>query len=194
MDSRQSDSNNQNSHAFRGNYSFNNASQSDQFNGFLQHENEPAFNGAWDPGSFSDAQDAINPFGQGNQNWNTSTFQDPTYAAPDYGIPDRPFDQVYSRIPASFDYSGFRPHAQQTLSTPAYDPRLGIQVPITSQSHYTYPTSQGFQSLHTQDQTISPQALQHYPNPYSQATYPKAKQVSLSPEELLVAESSPILS
>jgi len=178
MDSRHQDPNNPNAHAFRGNYSFNNASQNDQFGNFLQPDHDPAFNNAWDPASFTDTQDTINTFGRGNPNWNTNTLQDSNYAAPDYGIQDRPYDQIYSRIPSSFDYSNFRSHAQQTLSTPAYDPRLGIQVPVTSQSHYTFPNSQSYQNVTTQNQTISPQALQHYPNPYSQGASSKPRQVS----------------
>ena len=181
MDSRHPDPNNHNAHAFRGNYPFNNPPQNDQFNAFLPPDNEPSFNQAWDPGSFTDTQDTINTFGQGNQNWNTSTFPNSNYAAPDYGISDRPYDQIYSRTPTSFDYSGFGSHAQQTLSTPAYDPRLGFQVPLTNQTHYTFPNSQSYQSVPSQSQTISPQALQHYPTPYSQAAPSKARQVSLKP-------------
>lgn len=187
MDPRHSDLNNHNQ-AFRGNYPFNDPSQSNQYNNFLQADSEPVFNNTWDPESYADPQDAIQTFGQGNQSWNTNTFQDANYAAPDYGIQDRPsFDQLYSRVPASFDYSGFKTHAQQTLSTPAYDPRLGVQVPTPHQSQYTFPNSQGYPGVPAQNQTISPQALQHYPSTYSQAAHPKPQQVRINLRNIITS-------
>ena len=180
MDSRHPDLNNTNPHPFRGNYPFNNPPPNDSFNNFIQPDTEPVFQNSWDPGSFADPQESINTFGQGNQNWNTNAFQDAAYTGTDYGIQDRSFDQVYSRIPASFDYSGFKTHAQQTLSTPAYDPRLGVQVPTANPSHFAFPNAQNYQNVPAQNQTISPQALQHYPNSYSQLAHPKPRQVSIT--------------
>ena len=176
-------------HAFRGNYTFNNNSQNDQFNTFLPGDNESSFGQGWDAATFADTNDSINTFPQPNQTWQSNNFQNPHFPIPDYGIPGRQYDQIYSRTPQSFDYTGFGSHAQQTLSTPAYDPKVGYQIPLGTQPQYTFSPSQNFQGVSNQSQTISPQALQHYPTPYSQPAPQKSQQVS--PELSILYNTGP---
>ncbi|KAL8831583.1 MAG: hypothetical protein Q9191_000792 [Dirinaria sp. TL-2023a] len=163
-------------HAFRTNYTFNNNSQNDQFNTFLSGDNESSFSQTWDTGAFAETNDSLNTFSQPNQTWQSNNFQQPPFSIPDYGISGRQYDQIYSRTPQSFDYTGFGSHAQQTLSTPAYDPKVGYQLPLGNQPQYTFSPSQNYQNVSSQSQTISPQALQHYPTPYSQPAPQKPQQ------------------
>ena len=164
MDPRHQNGDNQENPSMSGNYGYHFA-QNDAFNSFLQPDQEPSFNAPWDTEAFSNAQEPISGFNQGNNGWHQNSIQ-PSNLLPvgNHGAHSRPFDQTYSRSPASFNYPGFQSHPGHTLPTPSYDASLGYgQLPLNEDSPYGYGRPQAFQRTSNQTQTISPQALQHYP-------------------------------
>ena len=162
---------NQHNPSISGNYGYNFA-QNDTFNSFLPPDQEPAFNAPWDTEAFSNTQEPINTFGQGNPAWQQTSIQ-PSNLLPgsSQGVQSRPFDRTYSRSPASFSYPGFQSHPGQSLSPPSYGPSLAYgHLPLNEDLQYGYsrPHSQPFQASSNQTQTVSPQALQHYPTSFTQ--------------------------
>ena len=182
MDSQhQPSSNHDNSQPFRGDYPFH-AASTEQFN-YLAQDNENSFNNIWDAGRYNtDGQDPINAFNQTPQHWGHGPLQNPTYGAPNYNAVPRPYDQTFSLRPDTFEMSpAFTSHTQQTPPTSAFEPRPNpyIQVPPNHPSHFNYSDQRIYHGPSTQSQTISPQALQHYPTPNTQTVAQKPRQVSL---------------
>lgn len=182
MDSQHQTSNNHdNSQPFRGDYPFH-AASTDQYN-YLTPDNDNSFNNLWDTGRYTpDSQDPINAFNQAPQHWGHNPLQNPNYGAPNYSAIQRPFDQMYSKLPENPENApAFGFHPQQNLPTSALESKPGpyIQVPPNSNSQFNYSDQRIYQGPSNQSQTISPQALQHYPTPNAQAATQKARQVSL---------------
>ena len=181
MDSQhQSSSNHDNSQPFRGDYPFH-AASTEQFS-YLAPDNENSFSNIWDTGRFTtDGQDPINAFNPAPQHWGHGPLQNPTYGAPSYSAIQRPYDQTFSLRPDTFEMSPtFTSHTQQTPPTSAFESRPNpyIQVPPNHPSHFNYSDQRIYHGQSTPSQTISPQALQHYPTPNTQTVTQKARQVS----------------
>ena len=152
---------NNTSSAAGGNYAFNNG-QNDPFNSFVHTDNESAFDSSWNPQAFPAQQQPINTFDHGNQPWQQNPYHS-TNSIPlhNYGGQPSDYDQIYSRNPASFSYSGFDPNSNQAFSPSPFDSALNYgQIPLSNATPYDYSATQAF-SQH--NETISPQALQNYP-------------------------------
>ena len=152
---------NNTSNAAGGNYAFN-AGQNDPFNSFVHTDNDSAFDSSWNPQAFPTQQQPINTFDHGNQQWQQNPYQS-TNSLPmhNYGPQASDYDQIYSRNPASFNYSSFDPNTSQAFSPSPFDSTLTYgQLPLTNATPYDYSATQAF-SQH--NETISPQALQNYP-------------------------------
>ena len=144
-----------------GNYSFN-AGQNDPFNSFVHTDNDSAFDSSWNPQAFPAQQQPINTFDHGNQPWQQNPYHS-TNSIPihNYGAQPSDYDQIYSRNPSSFNYSGFDPNTNQAFSPAAFDTALNYsQIHLSNANSYDYSATQPF-SQH--NETISPQALQNYP-------------------------------
>ncbi|KAL8725558.1 MAG: hypothetical protein Q9166_007281 [cf. Caloplaca sp. 2 TL-2023] len=88
---------------------------------------------------------------------------------PNYSIHNGIYDQPYSRSPAPFDYSAFNPNRNPAHSAPPYDHSFTYGHPsLPNHDQYGFPRSFQQNQHQTQDQTISPQALQNYPAGYQQ--------------------------
>ena len=163
------DNGNQDNHHISGNYSYN-FTPNDAFGSFLQPDQESSFNAPWDTEAFSNSQEPINGFNQGNPSWHQNSIQSSNLLPVSNAVAhSRPFDQTYSRSPASFNYSGFPSHPGHSLSTPPYDASLGYgHLPLNEDSQYDYGRPQAFQRTSNPSQTISPQALQNYPTSFTQ--------------------------
>lgn len=180
MDSQHQTSNNQdNSQPFRGDYPFHAASP-EQYN-YLAQDNENSFSNIWDTGRYTpDSQDPINAFNQTPQHWGHGPLQTPNYGAHNYSAMQRPYDQTFSLRPETFDMNPtFGSHSHQNPPTSTFESRSNpyIQVPPNTTSQFNYSDPRVYQGASTQSQTISPQALQHYP---TSSLAQKARQVSLS--------------
>ena len=154
-----------------GNYNFNNG-QNDPFTSFVHTDNDSAFDSSWNPQGFPAQQQPINGFDQGNPPWQQNPYQS-TNSLPlhNYGGQSNDFDQMYSRNPASFNYSGFDPHTSHAFSPSPFDSTLNYgQMPLNSGTPYDYSAPQAFQH---HNETISPQALQNYPFPPTKAEDPR---------------------
>ena len=144
-----------------GNYAFN-AGQNDPFNSFVHADNDAAFDSSWNPQGFPAQQQQINTFDHGNQPWQQNPYQTSnSLPMHNYGGQPSDYDQIYSRNPASFNYSGFDPSTSQAFSPSPFDSTLNYgQLPLGNATPYDYPAPQGFPQ---HNETISPQALQNYP-------------------------------
>lgn len=148
-------------------------SQNDTFNSFLNNDNESTFNQPWQSQSFNNSRPgSTNPYDQSGHGWPQNALSASNmHGVTNYGIHNGIYDQTYSRSPASFDYSGFNSNANPALSGPPYDHSFTYGPPST-QHHEQFGFSRGHvfgQSLQqTQNQTISPQALQNYSAGYQQ--------------------------
>lgn len=160
-----------------GNFGFNGI-QNDPFSSFVHTDNEPAFDPAWSNPAFPSQQQHINGFDQGNHAWTPNPYQSPNFlATPDYGVPQREYDQQFSRSPSAFGYGGFDPGQTQSFSEPnPYDNPLGFDHgPLNNSAQYEYPGSAALAQTH---ETISPQALQNYPASFPQTSADDSRQVS----------------
>lgn len=183
MDSQHQTSNNpDNAQSFRGDYPFH-AGPTEQF-GYLAPDNENSFNNIWDAGRYTpDGPEPNNAFTPATQQWGHGSLQPSTFAAPNYNAMQRPYDQTYSRRPDSLDVNlSFASHSQQNPPTSAFDSRSNIygQAPQDGTPQFSYSDQRVYQMPAAQSQTISPQALQHYPTSNSQTTAHKPRQVDLS--------------
>lgn len=154
-----------------GNYGFN-SGQNDPFNSFVHTDNESAFDSSWNPQAYPAQQQPINGFDHGNQQWQQNPYQSPnSLPMPNYGGQSSDYDQIYSRNPASFSYSGFDPNTSHAFSASPFDSALNYgQMPLNSGTPYDYSAPPAY-SQH--NETISPQALQNYPFPSTKTEEPR---------------------
>ncbi|KAF6218492.1 hypothetical protein HO133_005841 [Letharia lupina] len=159
-----------------GNYGFN-SGQNDPFNSFVHTDNESAFDSSWNPQAYPAQQQPINGFDHGNQQWQQNPYQSPnSLPMPNYGGQSSDYDQIYSRNPASFSYSGFDPNTSHAFSASPFDSALNYgQMPLNSGTPYDYSAPPAY-SQH--NETISPQALQNYPFPSTKTEEPRQPQHS----------------
>jgi len=160
-----------------GNYAFSGV-QNDAFSSFVHTDNESAFDSSWNTQSYPAQQQPINGFDQGSHNWQQNSYQSSNLMPmSDYGVPPRDYDQPYPRSPAPFDYSAFISNPNSTFSPSEYDNSLGYgQIPLNTNARYDYTGQQGLQQQH--HGTISPQALQSYPDSFPPTTGEDSRQVS----------------
>lgn len=129
----------------------------------------PAFGSHWDLNSFQDASPQSTLFPSGAEpTWQPSNlppsnpppFQDYRVQPGSYGLP-------YAGSPAPYEFGGFNQQHAQPFSTASYDPSLayGQGQPLNPRALES-PAIADFARPSTQHATISPQALQTYPNPY----------------------------
>lgn len=180
MDQNQSSA--QDDHPLRVPYGYNDA-QNDSFNSFLNNDSESTFNQSWNSQSFNPHSEPANPYENG-PGWPQNPLSAPNIQhVPNYGIHNGIYDQPYSRSPASFDYPGFNPNRNPAISGPPYDHTFTYGQP-SAQNHdqYGFPRTHAFQQnlQQTQNQTISPQALQNHPTGYQQSHAQRMPSVSIS--------------
>ncbi len=159
-----------------GSYAFSGV-QNDAFSSFVHTDNDSAFDSSWNPQAYPAQQQAINGFDQGNQNWQQNPYQSSTLLPlSDYGAPPRDYNQSYPRSPAPFDY-GFISNPNQTFSPSEYDNTLGYgTLPLNNTAQYEYNGPQSLEQQH--HETISPSALESYPDSAPQVAGEVNRQVS----------------
>ncbi|KAL8986907.1 MAG: hypothetical protein Q9177_003838 [Variospora cf. flavescens] len=167
----QNPSNASDEHPLRVPYGYND-SQTDSFNSYLNNDNESTFNQPWNAQSFHPHVETSNPYESSGQNWPHNALAAPSIqGVTDYGVHGGIYDHNYSRSPAAFEYPAFNPNRNPALSGAPYDHAFTYGPPsIQTHDQYGYPKTHGFQQdvQQTQNQTISPQALQNYPAGFQQ--------------------------
>ena len=153
-----------------GNYGFN-SGPNDPFNSFVHTDNESAFDSSWNPQAFPAQQQPINGFDHANQPWQQNPYQSSSsLPLHNYGGQSSDYDQIYSRNPASFNYSGFDPNTNPAFAASPFDSTLSYgHLPLSNAAQYDYPPPQGFPP---HNETISPQALQNYSFPPTKTEEP----------------------
>lgn len=161
-----------------GNYAFSGV-QNDAFSSFVHTDNDSAFDSSWNPQTYPAQQQPISGFDQGNQNWQQSSYQSSNLMPlADYGATSKDFNLAYPRSPTSFDY-GFIPNPNQTFSPSEYDNSLGYgSLSLNSSAPYDYPGQTSLE--HNHHETISPSALQSYPDSFPSIQREDIRQVSWS--------------
>ena len=161
-----------------GNYAFNGV-HSDAFSSFVHTDNDSAFDASWNAQPYSGPQQSISGFDQGNQGWPQNPYQSSNLLPlSDYGASSRDFNSSYPRSPAAFDY-GYASNPNQTFSPSEFDNTLGYgQLPLNNNSQYDYNGTHGIAQPHSE--TISPSALQSYPDSFSSIGGDENRQVSFS--------------
>ena len=149
------------------------APSSDSFNTFQTDDHDTSFNSSWYNHGIPNQTPA---YLQGNDAWHSTS--NPLHAST-YGAPPGGYDRVYSRSPASFNYPGYDPRRSQTYSQPAYDSTSGYtNGSVTDGTPYGYSNIHQSQPPANHGQTISPQILQNFLNPYGQQHFaPEIRQV-----------------
>ena len=137
-----------------------NGNQSDPFHAFVNADEGPAFDSSWVSQAFPNRQSSIGSFDHAHQGWQADPYQSSNQMQmANYGIQQRDFDQTYSRSPASFNYPAFGQDQSQPFAAPAFDNNLGYgHMHMTDR--FEFPGSNTFGQ---RNETISPQALQAYP-------------------------------
>lgn len=143
-----------------GNYAFN-SGQHDPFNSFVHTDNDSAFDSSWNTQGFPAQQQPINNFDHGNQPWQQNPYPSSnSLPMHNYGGQPGDYDQIYSRNPPAFNFTGFDPNTSQAFSPSPFDSALNYgQLPLSNPPPYDYAPPQGFPQ---HNETISPQALQNY--------------------------------
>ena len=141
------------------NYAFNGVS-SDPFHAFVNADEAPAFDTSWGSQAFSNQQTAIGGFDHSHQAWQTDPYQGSNHLQmANYGPQQRDFDQTYSRSSGSFNYPAFEQDQNQSFAAPSFDHPLEYgQIPMTDRFEFS-----GSNHYGERNETISPQALQTYP-------------------------------
>ena len=183
----------QDEHPLRVPYGYND-SPHDSFNSFLNNDSESTFNQPWNSQSFNPHSEPSNSYDQAGQGWPHNPLSAPNIQhVPSYGIHSGIYDQSYSRSPASFDYSGFNQNRNPALSAPSYDHNFNYgQPPAQNHDHYGFPRGNAFQHnlQQTQNQTISPQALQNPPSGYQQNQVQRVPFVSITQFQMNIAANN----
>lgn len=155
-----------------------NGTQNDPFNSFINTEDENAFDNSWQAPEYSAHQTSNAGFDHGTQSW-----PQPAYQAPESNfLPISQFsvEPRYSPSDSGYQYPNFN-------SNPTHD------LPSREISRSPYPVATGFgptgigngasfqysgpQDLEQASQTISPAAIESYPN-YQQAPFDTNRNVS----------------
>lgn len=168
MDARQQsqDHNQHNQHAH--NYSLS-STPSDHFTPLFHSDADPNYVNTWDTDAFHDPQDSINGFNSGRSAWGQTTIQ-PAQLLPTsgYGPQSRNLDQTFSGNPTHYSFSG-----------PSFDNTLSYGSTLTDDTNnFEFTRNQPYQRNSKQSDTISPQALQHYPGTFSNVPIQEARPVS----------------
>lgn len=168
-------------HPLRVPFGFNSA-QHDPFNPIFNHESDSTFNPAWDTEAFRTPVEPTSGFDQSGHAWHPNSLQTSNlFSGPNYTVQPGAYDQTYSPNPTSFNYSSFNSTPSHALAPQSYDSSLSYnQLPLTEDGQFDFSRSQGFQRGPTQSQTISPQALQNYPNAFQQQAAQPIRQVSFA--------------
>ena len=164
MDARLPNSSEHEAYAFNGEPSFN-TNTKDSFDDFFSQSENHAFGVHWPPGNFSSAQEPVNGYNTANQSYPSHNAATPL---PTIGFPQN-HGQPFSRLPNGLEYSDYGSGAKQALSNPAFDPSLSFgHITSNIDPQLSYGNSQSnFQLGSNSNQTISPSALQNYPNVYN---------------------------
>ena len=177
-----------------GVYNFNHA-QNDTFNSFFNPDSNPSYTTPWDPDVLVDPQIQSSGFGQANDAWHQNPLNaTTTLPTSNYAVQPREYNHPYARNPPAFRYASFDNHPSHSFTTPSFDPSLPYDAePFSSNSGYDIPIpiprGSGYGASSVQGQTISPQALQAYPNALGQFSSKADSQVCKSSELLLILKS-----
>ena len=163
MDARLQNSSEHEAYAFNGEPSFN-TNTKESFDDFFSQSENNAFGVQWPPGNFSSTQEPVNGYSTANQTYppHNST------PLPAIGFPPN-HGQPFSRLPNGLEYSDYGSGPKQALSNPAFDPSLSFgHITSNIDPQLSYGNSQSHLRLGSDsNQTISPSALQNYPNVYN---------------------------
>lgn len=176
MDSRLHNPSEHEGFAFQGDPSFS-SDHKVGFDEFFPPATQNAFGVQWPAGNFATPQDAVNGYGPAAQTWpenppqNTTSLSTSNFA----GNPN----QVFSRVPGAYEYPNFESRPTTALSNPTFDSPLGFaQVSSNIDPRLSFGSpQQTFQPAPNQHQTVSPQALQNYPNAYDAVNAPATQKV-----------------
>ena len=141
------------------NYAFS-GNQADPFHAFVNADDGPTFDSSWSNQAFPNHQSAIGGFDHGHHGWQADPYQNSNHLSmSSYGVQPREFDQTYSRSSASFNYPAFEQDQSQPFVAPGFDNSLDYgHIPMADRFEFTSPGHYG-----QRNETISPQALQTYP-------------------------------
>ena len=143
-----------------------NSTQNDPFNSFIHTEDEGAFDNTWQTPDFSSHQQPSSTFDHGGQSWQQNTYQTPESGF----LPISQFniDPRYSTGDSGFQFSTFNSNpvhefvSRESIPPSVYhnssDYNHGV---LSNDAHFRI---SGTQELQQASQTISPQAIESYPN------------------------------
>ena len=164
MDARLQNSSEHEGYAFNGEPSFN-TSTKESFDDFFSQTENNTFGVQWSAGNFPSTQEPANGYNTANQNYPS---HHNAASLPTIGFPQN-HGQPFSRLPNGLEYSDYGSGAKQALSNPAFDPSLSYgHITSNIDPQLSYGNSQSnFRLGSNSNQTISPSALQNYPNVYN---------------------------
>ncbi|KAL9105039.1 MAG: hypothetical protein Q9163_000052 [Psora crenata] len=150
-----------------------NSNHNDPFNSFINTEDEGAFDNTWQPSDFPSHHQSSSAFDQGGQSWQQNPYQ--TSESTFLAMPTFNIDPRYGAGGDSgLQFSSFNSNpvqdftSRESLATSAYHSTSDYnRGPLGSDSQFQY---SGPQELQQASQTISPQAIESYPN-YPQAPF-----------------------
>ena len=159
------------------NYPYNGA-QNDPFSSFINTEDEGAFDNTWQTPDYSSHQQPSNAFDQSSQSWHQSPYQTPGsnfLPMPQYNI-----DSRYAAGESGFQFSSFNSNpvqefaSRESLPPSTYTNESSYDHgPLSNDTHFQY---SGPQELEEASATISPRAIESYPN-YPPASFGEGSQV-----------------
>lgn len=141
------------------NYTFN-GNQTDPFHAFVNVDDGTAFEPSWTSQAFPNQQTAIGGFDHGHHGWQADPYQSSNHLhMAGYGVQQREYDQTYSRSSGSFNYPAFEQDQNQPFAAPSFDNTLDYShIPLADR--FEFPAANHYEE---RNETISPQALQTYP-------------------------------
>ncbi|KAG8529457.1 uncharacterized protein KY384_006094 [Bacidia gigantensis] len=147
------------------NYQYNNT-QSDPFNSFIHTEDDGAFDNTWQAPDFSAHQQPSQAFDQNSQQWPHNAYQPPE---PNYlPMPQFNVDQRYSNPASNYQYPEFNSNpspqfaSRDSLEQSVYQRTADFNPnALSNETPYRFSGPPEFEQS---SQTISPAAIESYPN------------------------------
>ncbi len=138
------------------------------FNSLYSSNQEPSFGTHWDLDSFQDPQNQSAVYQHGESAWQ----QNPLHPSnppqvPDFGVQSGNYGLPYARSTAPIQFPAFNPRSGHPYSTSSYDTSLTYgHGQLVNPSNFGVPGIPDFARGSSQNGTVSPHALQSYPNSY----------------------------
>ena len=156
----------------------------DQFSTYFNDDsNSTSFNPSWDPSAIIDPRLQENGFGHSSNSWLQNSLQTTnSLQQSEQGLPSNDYVNGATRNNSVYGFSGFGGSQYPSFAANSYDQNLAFGTNSLLSNNFVDSINPTYGNSNLQGETISPSALQSYPNGYG--PLPDGAQDDVRPHEV----------